>query len=128
MLVGAYIFENIIQLVNVLQAYASIEKSDAVFSVYMCPKKFINNTSESLQYSGQNSPLYDSIEINKPTSLNGYMPKNKKLLAFPFCLLNVSNNNGTSNSLQYELFNSEKCLFNIKGVPTIRCFYKMYAL
>lgn len=128
MLVGAYIFENIIQLVNVLQAYASIGKSDAVFSVYMCPKKFINNTSESLQYSGQNSPLYDSIEINKPTSLNGYMPKNKKLLAFPFCLLNVSNNNGTSNSLQYELFNSEKCLFNIKGVPTIRCFYKMYAL
>ena len=116
---GAYICENILQVVNILQAFSEKGKADAVYSVYMCPKVFIDNTSESLQYSGQNSPIYEEKTIEKPTTLNGYVPKNKKLLTFPFCFLNVSNNNGTSNSLHYELFNTENCKFNIKGVPTI---------
>ena len=121
---GAYICDNITQVVNILQAFATSGKSDAVFGVYMCPSYLINNTSETLQYSGQNSPMYGEKIINKPNTLNGYTPKNKKLLTFPFCFINVSNNNGTINSYQYELFNEieeypNQCLFNIKGVPTV---------
>lgn len=124
MLVGAYIFETIQELINVLQQYANRGKSDAVFSVYMCPSFFINNTNTNLQYSGQNSPVYDNIIITKPTNINGYTPKNKKLLTYPFCGVSLSNNNGTSNIYQYELFNEveeypNQCIFNIKGVPTI---------
>lgn len=125
--VGAYIFDSISQIVNALQAYAGRGKSDAVFSVYMCPAKFIEIPKQSLQYEGQSAPLYDAVTINKPSSLNGYTPKNKKLLTFPFCALNVSNNNGTSNTFEYELFNEieenpNQCIFDIKGVPTVRSF------
>lgn len=121
---GAYICENISQVVNILQGFATKGKSDAVFGIYMCPKEIINLPEESLQYPGQGTPYNIEHTINKPTSLNGYVPKNKKLLTFPYCALNVSNNNGISNILQYELFYEDenykgKCLFNIKGVPTV---------
>lgn len=122
--VGAYICNNIHEVVNILQAFASASKNDTVFGVYMCPSLLINNTSGSLQYSGQSSPMYANIDIPKPSSLNGYTPINKKLLTYPYCCLNVSNNNGTTNTMQYELFNEidespNNCIFNIKGVPTV---------
>ena len=84
----------------------------------MCPAFLINNTSGSLQYSGQNTPMYSSKEITKPSSLDGFVPKNKKLLTFPYCFINLSNNNGMINTYQYELFNEideapNKCLFYI---------------
>lgn len=124
LLVGAYICNNINEVVNILQAFASEGKSEAVYGLYMCPSLLINNTSGSLQFSGQTTPMYGSKYINKPSSLNGYTPKNKKLLTYPYCFLNVSNNNGTSNNFQYELFNEidenpNQCIFNIKGVPTV---------
>ena len=121
---GAYICPDIRTVVNILQAFATLGKSDAVFGVYMCPTSLINNTSGSLQYSGQSTPLYGTQTINKPSRLNGYTPKNKKLLTFPYCFINLSNNNGTTNSYLYELFNEidenpNQCIFNIKGVPTV---------
>lgn len=121
---GAYICDNIEQVVNILQYFATEGKNDAVFGLYMCPSYLINNTSGALQYSGQSTPMYSTKEITKPSTLNGFTPKNKKLLTFPYCFINVSNNNGMINSYQYELFNEvdehpNKCLFNIKGVPTV---------
>lgn len=122
--VGAYICENIQNVVNILQEYSATKRADAIFGVYMCPASIIKLPNESLQYEGQNTPYYLSQEINKPSSLNGYIPKNNKMLTFPYCFLNVSNNNGITNTYNYELFNSldeypNKCIFNIKGVPTI---------
>lgn len=124
-LVGAYICENINQVVNILQEYPATKRAEAIFGVYMCPASIIKLPEEiNLKYEGQNTPYYLSQEINKPSSLNGYLPKNNKLLTYPYCFINVSNNNGISNTYQYELFNEldehpNKCLFNIKGVPTI---------
>ena len=123
--VGAYIVDGIISLVNILQAFTN---SDSIISVYMIPESIIINTiTESLKFN-QNSIAYSSQFINKPSMLNGYTPKNNKLFTFPFCCINVSNNNGTSNSYQYELFNEieenpNQCIFNIKGIPSIRWIY-----
>lgn len=85
----------------------------------MCPKYFINTEGSDLQYHGQSTPYNLSKVISKPSSLDGYTPKNKKLLSFPYCCLNVSNNNGSNNTYQYELFKDNNCMFNIKGVPTV---------
>ena len=129
---GAYICSTINEVISILQAFANRSKSDAVYGVYMCPSYLIDNTSGTLQYSGQTSPTTDSQFIDKPSTLNGYTPINKKLLTFPFCCLNASNNNGTINTYLYELFTPideypNKCIFHIKGVPTVRCFHKMCA-
>ena len=115
---GAYICESINQLVNIIQAYGS-GRNDAIIQVYLIPKCFVANTDSDLRYEGQSSPLWIQKVINKPTRLNGYTPKNKKLLTFPYCFLNVSNNNGITNSYMYELFNQDKAIFNIKGVPSV---------
>lgn len=90
----------------------------------MVPKYLIIGTDTG-NYAGQSTPAYLSKNVTKPTTLNGYTPKNKKLLTFPYCYVNLSNNNGTSNSYAYELFNSDdsipnnQVMFNFKGVPSI---------
>lgn len=112
---GAYICNNINEVINILQSY---EDASNILSVYMCPKNIILNSNSSLQYSGQETPSNNTQEITIPTTLDGYTPKNKKLLTYPYCYLSVSNNSGSINNYYYELFNSS-CTFNIKGVPTI---------
>lgn len=89
----------------------------------------ITNTSGTQRYSGQSSPNTITKTYNKPSSLNGYTPKNKKLLTWPYCFINVSNNNGSANSLRYEYFHDSEgqIYFLIKGVPVPRRFYKMHS-
>lgn len=41
---------------------------------------------------------------SRPSSLNGYTPKNKKLLTYPYCLLHITNNNGSAIDIKYERF------------------------
>ena len=120
---GAYVFDNITDMITVIQAYGD-GFNDALIDAYMIPDAIINTTQGSLQYPGQNSPYTINKLISKPSTLNGYTPKNKKLLTFPYCYLVCDNNNGSSNVLHYELFNEYeenpgKCFFNIKGVPTV---------
>ena len=116
---GAYICNNITEVVNILQSYATRGKSDAVYNLYMILASMITHTSESLQYSGQSSPNTDTKTITKVNTINGYTPINKKLLTFPFNYMLISNNNGSSNILHYERFSGNTCNFTIKGVPTV---------
>ena len=57
---------------------------------------------------------------------NDYVPLNKKLLTFPFCFLNVTNNVGGVTDYHYELFNGSSCGFNIKGSLGVGCSIKMF--
>lgn len=126
---GAYICETITQVANIVNAYQN-GREDAILNVYIVPNAIVNNTSGSLQYSGQNEPSRYDININKPTSLNGYTPKNKKLLTYPYQYLILDNNSGISNILQFENFAGDSCGFTVMGVPTvggsIKCVPKLY--
>lgn len=115
---GAYVCDNMTQVATIIQAYQN-GREDAVFNVYMVPKKIVNNTSGSMQYSGQSSPVTYNKSISKQTSLNGYVPTNNKLLTYPYNFLILDNNNGSSNILQYENFSGNDCTFEIAGVPTV---------
>lgn len=58
---------------------------------------------------------------------NDYVPVNKKLLTFPYCFLNVTNNTGITKDYHYELFNDTYwCDFEIRGAIGIGCSIKMY--
>ena len=59
---------------------------------------------------------------------NDYVPVNKKLLAFPYCFLNVTNNVGSITDYHYELFNGNTCDFNLRGSIGVGCSIKMYPL
>lgn len=112
---GAYVFENINDMVSVLQAFGE-GRNESIIQAYLVPKYFVNMPANEMQYPGQNAPYNLSKEIAMPTNLDGYVPKNNKLFTFPYCFLNVSNNNGSSNTYPFEFFKSG-AKFNIKGVP-----------
>ena len=134
---GAYLCSGIEEIKNILQAFT---QTDAVFAIYAVPLNFVRNdkgAAASTPYVygkfGQTSPVVNTQTIDKPSTLNSYTPVNKKLLTYPYCFLNVSNNNGTSNAYQYELFAEQtgllanKCIFKLRGVPIMRWIYKMFS-
>ena len=117
---GAYICTSITQVVNIISALDQAGKGDAVTNVYIVPRKIIDVSETSLQYEGQSDPITYNIEFPKQTTLDGYTPVNKKLLTYPYNYLLLDNNNGSSNILQYENWvNSNNCLFEVAGVPTV---------
>lgn len=54
-----------------------------------------------------------TYSFTKPTTVNGYTPKNKKLLTWPFCYFNISNNAGGCVPYRYEDFTSVQ--FKVEG-------------
>lgn len=118
-----YITDNINDFVGILRAYAADNKMEAVYNCYIVPKNF-SPFAESVQAGamtlpGMASPKEYDYSVNKPTELDGYVPKNKKLLTFPFCFLEVNNNSGITNTYKYEFFSSNMATFKIKGVHSV---------
>lgn len=60
------------------------------------------------------TPMGD-YTCSKPTSLNGYTPKNNKMLCFPFTSLNVSNNAGQTVNYRWEDFSTSTAGFSMYG-------------
>jgi len=49
---------------------------------------------------------------SRPSSLNGYTPKNKKLLQFPFCYLGFNKSNGNNKVYKFEDFTNGEAKFH----------------
>ena len=127
-----YLFSNTSssKLADVIQGFAENNGSDAIGCIFTAPFWMIprqqggavDDVAVSETYSANN--LYWDSEpnldptITKPTTVNGYTPKNKKLLTYPFSYFIMSNNNGSNAILKYELFSTSTLGFIIKSVPT----------
>lgn len=88
-----------------LKAKLDASAEASIASIYMCPHIFSNFDSAFALYS--DSQFEDKITINAPavpSSLDGYTPKNNKLLTFPYSLLYVHNNSGMAAAFPYEHF------------------------
>lgn len=51
----------------------------------------------------------------KPTKIDGYTPKNKKLLTYPYTMLYVSTRNGKGAVYRFEFFENNEIKFSIDG-------------
>lgn len=69
-------------------------KIDGVIACYMLPT--------TLQLSGQTGNTKD-INIQKPTTLGSYTPRNKKLLTYPYCFYRVQTDTNVAD-FKYEYF------------------------
>ena len=132
---GAYYTDSITVFVNILQAFATAGKSDAIYNAYMIPKLLINyptGTTINNQYPGQSTPVSGYKVLSTPSTIDTYTPKNNKLLCYPYRYILASNNNGSSNIYHYERFHPVEtpghCDFEIKGVPTVGGSVKMIPL
>lgn len=122
-----------------LKVYAEAGKTDAITGMFMVPDELTGYSNINWDYMSTAGGLsvfpYKRLdsqvlglttaktmttkEITKPYSLiNGYTPRNNKLFTFPYIYLLASNNNGGNAIYHYELFNSNKCNFTVKGAIT----------
>ena len=117
---GAYICDSFSQVHSIVQTLANDGHADAVYAVYMIPSIIIADPDpDTMVFDGQVNPSNYLTTVNKPTTINGYAPKNKKLLCYPYTYLLHSNNAGTSNVLRFEDFSTKNCVFDVKGSPVV---------
>lgn len=118
-------------------AYDDQGKADAIVAMYVMPKSFA--PQDTLNGLSTNNDGYDynfdywimptsvgavslgSWEWDRQTTLNGYTPKNKKLLCYPYNYLMVSNNAGDDNVYHWEDFSASAAWFDLKGINTQGC-------
>ena len=148
-----YIFtDSVSNLHTIVQMYDDAGKANAIYSMFVFPQsvlyirqgdsatwayqestwKYDGNTlhtSFSVKVPTTSSlvgTLVENYQVSVPSSVGmSYTPRNKKLLTFPYCYFNISNNAGTTVSYCYEDFNSTPN-FNMDGVLTNGCATKLY--
>ena len=110
-----------------LKDMTSDQKTDAIVTIYMCPHLFSNFNTFEQRIAG--SEFYeDKITVTGPartTAVDGYTPRNKKLLTYPYNFLYVHNNNGQGNAYPWEFFDGTP-QFDVIGSVLPGAQFKLY--
>ena len=112
--------ENVTNISTLLRAYDALGKADAVQFMFMSPRELwgthwsytdVNFTKDgttfTFRYYGLNSFDYVSggnQDILRPTNLDGYYPKNRKMFNFPYCYLTLDSHDGNVQQFNFEDF------------------------
>ncbi len=92
-----------------LKSVASAGKGDGIASIFLAPHEWFTRSAGSV-------PPHEHLSlVKRQSTLGDYKPKNKKLLTYPFNMLYVTNNNGSTAEYHYEYFNDDvTCYFEIQ--------------
>ena len=144
-----YIFtDSVSHLHDIAEMYDDAGKAGAIYSMFVFPQTllYINGSwayqSATWTYNGNTvhtslnvkvpttsslvGTIVESFNVSKPTRVGmSYEPRNKKLLSFPYCYFNVSNNSGTTVTYHYEDFDGTPN-FKMVGVLNNGCSTKLY--
>lgn len=144
-----YIFTSSVSILHdIAQLYDWAGKAGAIYTMFIFPQALLWNGSQyamkdaTWSYNFQNHT--GSFNVKVPTSNNSvgiietgktvavptrvgmsYTPRNKKLLTYPYCYFNISNNAGSVVSYHYEDFTGTPT-FNIEGIINVGCSIKLY--
>ena len=66
------------------------------------------------------------ITLTRPSTLNGYTPKNNKLFCYPYNVLTISNNCGTQAEYHYEDFINNTPIFSLIAAVSPSCSVWLY--
>lgn len=96
----------------------SAGQGDQIFTAFLlptlCVAKFIHDNQSGidgpkafaqLPFDYRESDEDHIISIDKPQTNNGYTPRNKKLLTYPYCYLGFNPPNGSPKIYKFEYFN-----------------------
>ena len=129
---GLFVFDSMTTLTNAFLTYSRMTGGlDHIKNVYIASS--LNITNDDLTpgtfgldeyaywvYKGRSTPKETTMTISAPATLDGYTPRNNKLLSAPYQYMLISNNNGSVNQLNYEYFDNRNSItIESKGVPTI---------
>ncbi len=103
--------------------------TDSIAAVFTIPDFFSDLTTEGW-VTGASDPD-STAEVQKilnvpqlPTTVDGYTPHNKKLLYYPYTRVRLTDQNGSSSELKYELMGNRS--LNIKYAPSPVCQALVY--
>lgn len=152
---GTYyvLFSNVVPATSFIHALDNEDKADAIQSIFMIPIDLCKDDSGdpptfdvySASYTSPTVVTYNielamlprtsnpiimnsSINVDMPSTLNGYTPKNNKLKCYPFNYFYVSDNIGNSIEYHYEDFVNNEASFRTIGTPTPGCSIFCYPL
>ena len=102
---GYYRFDNFSQLVSALNGITSRGQQDSIVTMFMYPSSMapLMSGSNNKVDTGE-TPMSKDYGISRISSLDGYTPKNKKLLCYPYCYIRLSNGIGTSGIYRQEVW------------------------
>ena len=118
-----------------LDDYADDGASDAVICMFLAPKNIVslgdshtvsNSTSTSKYWINNSGSVNHNVTITNE-HIDGYVPRNKKLLTYPYRYLLVSNNCGAGVVYHYELFSNttNQPRFLIEGALSVGCSVRL---
>ena len=98
------------------------ERINAVQSIFLAPS-WLAGTSGSVVIPNTTIPSSFAMGISKLTTLDTYVPVNKKLLTYPYVYINMSNGQGGNAIYYQELWEDTNGLvtFNVQGCLTPGC-------
>ena len=93
---------------------------NAISAIYMCPAAAVaagNNfrLGNLISDVGSNGYIKPLIMPDRPTLIENYSPINKKLLSWPYCMVYVHNNNGSSAAFDIDEFENAAPIFHVVG-------------
>ena len=115
---------------RLIRCYDLADKADAIVSIFTVPLgllaasnlSIVNHTDPDnnmitigILTSGSSAPFtINTTTLTKPSTIDGYTPKNNKLLSFPYCYFYATNNSGTEVEYHWEDFNGNPS-FTVDG-------------
>ena len=111
-------------------ALAEFPDINDIACAYIVPMYFINfNNYRNLDIALSDSYVGLNYEIeyfpSKPTALShGYVPKNKKLLTYPYNKIVIDTADGNNYEYAFEFFSTTNIRFNILGNVNTNCSFK----
>ena len=114
-----------------ISSYDDEGRANAIQNIFLAPVTLIpesargNYKTEVVMMPYSTYAEVDLEGTGRDTMLDGYVPKNRKLLTYPFTYLLTSNNNGASAVYRYENFNSGAAQFMMYGAITPGCSIRL---
>jgi len=110
---------------ELITKYDEAGKGDAICSVFMAPEFVTGKLDGAVCLAPRNTPTSKDKSVSKISTLNGYTPRNKKLLTYPFCYLLVDNNAGATAVYKQELFSNASNTFKLYGALSPGCSIRL---
>lgn len=101
--------EDLYQLIN---DYSNNGQAENIIAIMLVPEFLTENIRDT---HFKNAYALASWTLTAPTSIDGYIPKNKKLFTYPYSRIQLSNTVGGTNEYRYEDFLGGVIEFQVTG-------------
>lgn len=123
-------------IASLTKLYDMNSKSDAIVSMFVIPAKYLHaalgqyGTLFTVSYDGGGyfsgftlSDMQNAVDLGTetstpPSTIDGYTPKNNKLLCYPYCYERLTNNGGMEAIYRWEDFIDRTAIFKISASMT----------